>query len=185
MSFAASLNVSVRQLHTPRKQMRANQTFKKLQILTTRNIANLAAPVLTALSTIDPSAHLLSLEKALISRTVSKKLWDSLPPEHLSYQFGSIEALKNSGQEFLGDKYESPIILHCGWDVLAFATTVRAAWETMENYYQLTTESYNICLYPESFDWFVIRAGKNLYPMDCMTSETAKLVKLEGIGLLS
>jgi hypothetical protein len=160
--------------------MRAHQTFKKLQLLAARKEAQIVGSILVALSPLDPLVQPLALEKARVSRTVINTLWDALPPEHLAYQCSSIEALKMRGQQFLSDKLDTPIILHCGWDMVAFATTVRAAWETMETYYHLSTEGYNTCMYPESFNWFVIRAGKNLYPMDCGVAETPTLIQLEG-----
>lgn len=40
------------------------------------------------------------------------------------------------------------------------------AWDV---WYELknidTVETYNVCVYPHSINWYIIRAGENLYPM--------------------
>jgi hypothetical protein len=159
--------------------MLANQDLRKTQKLAALQEAQIIKAIEASLISIDPNVRLLPVEKALVSRTVVKKLWDLLPDEHLSYRYASVQELKINGQGFLIGDSETPVLLHFGWDVLAVTTTLRAAWEAITTYSEISIDTYNTCIYPASLDWYVIRAGTNLYPMDCLSGDTATLLKLE------
>ena len=107
--------------------MLANQTLRKIQLLTLRKEAQIIEAIQSALTGVDPNAQLLPLEKALVSRTVNKELWEALPNENQAYQYNSVQELMREGRQFLQDELQAPIILHLGWDMLAFVTTLKAA----------------------------------------------------------
>lgn len=160
--------------------MLAKQTLKKAQLLAANQQAQVIGAIRSALSVVDPNAHPLTVEAALVSRTLTKQLWEILPDEHFSYRFGTIDELENSGKRLFKDHFDVPVTLHLGWDTLAFSTTLRAAWETMASYYKIDTiDTYNTCIYPNSLNWYVVRAGTHLYPMDCLSGETGRLIDLE------
>jgi hypothetical protein len=158
--------------------MLANQDLRKTQKLAAQKEARIIKAIEASLMGIDPNVKLLPIEKALVSQTIVNKLWDILPDEHLSYHYASVEELKINGQGFLIGDPDSPVILHFGWDVLAVTTTLRAAWEAVTTYSEISIDTYNTCIYPASLDWYVIRAGTNLYPMDCLSGDTATILKL-------
>jgi hypothetical protein len=70
-------------------------------------------------------------------------------------------------------------MLHLGWDAPSFSTTLEAAWKGHPNFFELNTDTYNSCVYPGSFEWYVIRAGRNLYPMNCSLNEKPQIAANE------
>jgi hypothetical protein len=153
--------------HTAPKLMVTNRQLKidllKEQNQYTRNIEQ----IVQALSAADPNASILSLEKAVASRSLVKKLWDLLPNEQESHVFITVEDQTNKGRALLpASNFSLPVTLHLGWDILAFSCTLEAAWHTWQKFSTLIgTETFNCCIYPDSLEWYVVRAGGNLYPM--------------------
>ncbi|MGV3657057.1 MAG: hypothetical protein ACO1NX_03850 [Chitinophagaceae bacterium] len=122
--------------------------------------------ILSALQEVDAQACMHSIEKAVASRSLVKKLWEALPDEKYGYPFVSIEEQTNAGSAYLptGD-FNQKVTLHLGWDVLSFSCSLDAAWHTWKNFDMSDPEFYNCCIYPDSLEWYIIRAGNNLYPM--------------------
>jgi hypothetical protein len=122
--------------------------------------------ILSELLQIDVKASLLPIDKAIASRILVKKLWDLLPDQRDSFQFDNADEQTSKGSEYLstGD-FTQNVILHLGWDVLSFSCSMEAAWESWKNFNMLNTDTFNCCIYPENLEWYIIRAGNNLYPM--------------------
>jgi hypothetical protein len=122
--------------------------------------------ILSELLQIDAKASLLSIDKAIASRILVKKLWDVLPDEEDSYQFNDIDDQTNKATEYLpiGD-FTQNVTLHLGWDVMSFVCSLEAAWFAWKNFNTLSTDTFNCCIYPDNLEWYIIRAGNNLYPM--------------------
>jgi hypothetical protein len=137
--------------------------------------------ILSALAHIDPHASLLPLEKAMASRSLIKKLWDLLPDEYYSYRFNSEEEQTINGKVLLPTSdLMQPVTLHLGWDVLAFSCSLEAAWHAWNDFNRAARiDAYNCCIYPASLDWYVVRAGIQLYPMT-FTGEGYELKGKEG-----
>ena|SRR2546422_3971016 len=147
--------------------MLSDQSFRKEFLLLTRRMNNKIDKIMNSLCKIDPNSNILTLGEAVASRQMVKKLWDFLPKEADAFSYESIDRLTSNGRDFLPANMDSSVILHIGWDVLSFMTTLRAAWEGYRTFCELDIETFNICIYPDSFKWYVICAGRHLYPMDC------------------
>lgn len=122
--------------------------------------------ILSRLTALDVSASLLPLEQAIASRTLMKKLWELLPDEGASYSFDTIEEQTIRAREYLpATAFTQIVTLHLGWDVLGFRCTLEAAWLAWKDFHTLDTDTFNACVYPDNLDWFIVRAGHNVYPM--------------------
>jgi hypothetical protein len=122
--------------------------------------------ILSELSQIDAKVSLFSIERAIASRILIKKLWDALPNEQDSYHYNDIDEQTIKAKEYLPtvDLTEN-VSLHLGWDVLGFTCSMEAAWYTWKNFNTLSTDTFNCCIYPQHLEWYIIRAGNSLYPM--------------------
>lgn len=126
----------------------------------------LVKSILLELTKIDNCSSLLPIEKAIASRTLNKALWDSLPDESESFQFDEINEQMVKGKEILPTTdLKQKVTLHLGWDILSFSCSLEAAWFAWTNFHSLNITTFNCCIYPENLDWYIIRAGSNLYPM--------------------
>lgn len=122
--------------------------------------------ILSSLAALDAKASLLPMEKAIASRTLVKKLWDLLPEEYESYYLADEENLTDALIKYLPTvSLSQNVTLHLGWDVLSFSCTLEAAWFGWRNYNSISIDTFNSCIYPDSLDWYIIRAGNNFYPM--------------------
>jgi hypothetical protein len=147
--------------------MRSDQLLRKEFLLLQRQLNNKIDKIMNSLRRIDPNSNTLTLGDAIASRQMIKKLWDFLPEEADAFSYESIDRLTSDGRDLLPANIDSSVILHVGWDVLSFKTTLRAAWEGYPTFCELDIETFNICIYPDSFKWYVICAGHHFYPMDC------------------
>lgn len=140
----------------------------KINLLKDQNdFSLLVKSILLELNKIDNNSFLLPLEKAIASRALNKTLWDFLPDESESFQFSGIDEQMIKGKEMLPTTDLKQIItLHLGWDTLSFSCSLEAAWFAWINFKSLNTDTFNCCIYPENLDWYIIRAGSNLYPMN-------------------
>ena len=139
----------------------------KINLLKDQNDFSLVVKsILFELNKIDNNSFLLPIEKGIASRTLNKILWDLLPDESESIQFTDINEQTNKGLEiFPTTDLKQIVTLHLGWDMLSFSCSLESAWFSWTNFHSLDTNTYNCCIYPENLDWFIIRAGSNLYPM--------------------
>jgi hypothetical protein len=154
------------------------ETKKEFIIKRNKN-RKIISSILDALNVFDKNAKLLSLEEAINSRDLIKKFWDALPGEHNAFHYESVEEMIREGEKFLPSDKKLQITLHLGWDVLSFSTTLEAAWKADSEIFELNTETYNSCIYPGSFEWYVIRAGRYLYPMNCLLNEKPQITTNE------
>lgn len=151
----------------------------KIDLLKSQNeYAQTIHKILAELSVLDPGAALLPIEKAVASRALVKQLWELLPEEKNCYAFEGVEEQTLTGRALLpATDALQPVTLHLGWDVLGFSCSLEAAWTGWKNFHTLTTtESFNCCIYPTHLEWYVVRAGYNLYPMR-FTSSRYELVR--------
>lgn len=125
--------------------------------------------MLTSLRTMDPGATLLPLVDARVSRDVVARLWESLPDESSARVFPTEEGLTTEGAPLLHAPLDTPVVLHLGWDTFCMRTTLEAAWYTWPAFCHSSTEAYNACVYPDSLEWYIVRAGTSLYPMECLS----------------
>lgn len=149
--------------------MLACQSLKKLSLVRRRAHGSHAGAVLTALHTRDPDAALLALVDAWVSRDIVARLWESLPDESSACVFPTEEALTTEGARLLPAPLDTPVVLHLGWETFCVRTTLDAAWYTWPAFCHSGTEAYNACVYPESLEWYIVRAGTSLYPMECLS----------------
>ena len=147
--------------------MRSSEFLRKEFLLLQRRSNKKIDKIMNSVCKISPNSNLLMLGEAFVSRQMIKKLWDYLPEEVDAFSYESIDRLTSVGRDFLPTNMDSTVILHVGWDVLSFRTTLRAAWEGYPTFCNLDIEAFNICIYPDSVKWYVICAGQHLYPMDC------------------
>jgi hypothetical protein len=122
----------------------------------------LSQRILQELLRIEPQAGVLPVEQAIASRSLVQKLWDALPDETQTTQ----------GKTHLPTTdFNQQVTLHLGWDLLAFSCTLQAAWYGWRQFHSLNTDTFNCCIYPPTLDWYIIRAGHNLYPMQYAGSQ--------------
>lgn len=146
--------------------MATNRQLKINFIKEQHDFSLLVKTILGELQKVDPNSFLLPMEKAIASRTLSKTLWEMLPDEMDSIQFNDIPEQIVKGRAFLPEPHLKQIVtLHLGWDTLSFSCSFEAAWFAWNGFHSLGTDTFNCCIYPENIDWFIIRAGANLYPM--------------------
>lgn len=132
---------------------------------------------LSHLQTIDPDARVLPPNEVLVSCEVIRRLWEWLPDEYEACHFQSLAQQHAAVEPFMKQFGENcPVILHLGHSSIGFATTLRAAWFAWDQFCDLTTETYNVCIYSRNFEWYVVRAGRwHVYPMDCTVSDQPQL----------
>ncbi len=147
--------------------MLAHQSFKKDLLSSRHKYTEQVKPVLSTLRQFDPTAALLDLPQAWASRDLVAALWKALPDEYCAYKFESEEALTEHGAAVLNRDLAEPVTLHLGWETFCVRATLEAAWYAWPKFCHTSLEAYNTCLYPESLRWYIVRAGRNLYPMDC------------------
>ncbi len=136
------------------------------------NFERISKSILNEIKQFDEHACLLPVNKAMASRSLIKKLWDFLPGEQDSIVFNDIEEQTLKGLHTLpATDLAQRITLHLGWDCLSFSCTLSAAWNAWDKFCLLSTETYNCCIYPNDLDWFIVRAGINLYPMTFTNEE--------------
>lgn len=140
----------------------------KIDLLKDRNdYTRLVQHILAELFKIDRNASLLTTENSIASRTLVKKLWDALPDEHESYQFnGTSEQTAHAAASLPVADPAQNVTLHLGWDLLCFSCSFKAAWHAWDNFNTINTDTFNSCIYPEDLEWYIVRAGNNLYPMN-------------------
>jgi len=132
--------------------------------------------VLDALRRHDPVSTAATLPAARASREIVRHLWDTLPDESEAFVFASPRDLVSRGAWCL-DRIANPAVtLHLGWDDMCFRSTLRAAWSAWPEFASSSTDAFNCCIYPDSFDWHIVCAGVHLYPMD-NTSEASVLMR--------
>ena len=159
--------------------MRLQQTLRKTLLHARSRHTRLLTAVQQALQHADDRAAPLSLAAALASKELVRHLWDALPAEASAYRYASIEQLTTDGRWCVAHALDERVTLHLGWDVIGFTTSVQAAWEMWPSFATLNTDTYNVCVYPESLGWYIIRAGTRLYPIDC-TQDGAVLMRPPG-----
>jgi hypothetical protein len=139
----------------------------KLDLLKEQNdFLQVTRAIITGILPLDPNAALCPVEKAIASRSLVKKFWDMLPGEEDCYSFTDIEEQSSTGKSLLlQPDFSQVVTLHLGWDLLCFSCTFEAAWDSWASFNTLNTDTFNACIYPSNLEWFVIRAGNNLYPM--------------------
>jgi hypothetical protein len=142
-------------------------SLKKLLLVQRRTYAELVDSVLVALRELDPAASLLEAPEAWARRDLVASLWNALPEEDAAYRFESEEVLTREGAVVLEGGPGESVVLHLGWETFCVRTTLEAAWYGWPRFCRASTEAYNACVYPDSLSWYVVRAGTNLYPMDC------------------
>jgi|GEM_PF-6798480 len=155
--------------------MLSNQSLRKEFLLLQRQAKDKTDKILNSLCKVAPESSLLNLGDAVVSRKMIKKLWDCLPEEVDAFTYDSIDELTSAGRDLLPANMDATVVLHCGWDVLSFRTTLRAAWEGYSTFCNIDTETFNICIYPDSLEWYVICAGRHLYPMDCRVGQQPRI----------
>ena len=123
--------------------------------------------ILEALKQKDSDARLLDINEIEAIRIISNKLWDALPDESESYEFENFKEQAKFGKKFIDNKTKNlKVIFHLGSDNLCFETTLENAWNVWYEIINLDSfETYNTCLFSRKLDWYIIRAGINLYPM--------------------
>lgn len=139
----------------------------KIDLLNAQNgYARIVEKAILALTAVDPNAGFAPIEQAIASRALVKKLWELLPDEHEAFRFESDEDLMSCGKAYLPSiNYQQPVVLHMGWDILCFSCSLEAAWLAWPAFKSLNQDAFNSCVYPANLEWYVIRAGNNLYPM--------------------
>jgi hypothetical protein len=134
--------------HTYRKQfaMRLQQSLRKTLLHARSRHERLQTTIYQALKQIDNQAAVLSVSAALASKDLVKHLWEALPSEAAAYRYNSPQQLTSEGRWCIVDYLDERVTFHLGWDVLAFSTTVRAAWDMWPSFATLNTapiyESY-------------------------------------------
>lgn len=136
--------------------------------------------ILSGLSQVDVKASLLPIEKAIASRILIKKLWDALPDEYDSYQFDDIEEQTTKGKKYLPTvDFNQSVTIHLGWDIMSFACSLDAAWQSWKYFHALSIDTFNCCIYPDNLEWYIVRAGNNLYPMS-YSEDRYQLINKQG-----
>ena len=143
---------------------------KQLQIeyLKRKNkIRNLRNQILEILKVNDNNARSLDIDEIISSRETAKVLWNMLPDEFDAYRYSNLDEQRVKGSKFLEKKQlDKKVIIHFAWDSLCFETTLENAWNSWYELNNLdSVETYNTCIFPLPVDWYIIRAGVNLYPM--------------------
>jgi len=158
--------------------MQKNLLLKKQYLKTKTKYASLITTILNNLRKIDKEATILSLEDAIASQELIKKLWEFLPDEYEAYKYDGEDEQIAKGVIFLSKKsLSTKVNIHFGWDLLSFNTTLEAAWYAWKYFFYLDSiHTYNNCIYPEKIDWYFIRAGKNLYPMEFNEENLPKMI---------
>ena len=122
--------------------------------------------ILSALLAIDQNATVLTIDKAVASRTLVKTLWDLLPVEQESHAYDTIAEQTTQALNYLPTTdLTQNVTLQLGWDLLCFNCTLEAAWHAWQNFNTLDIDTFNCCIYPEHLEWYMVRAGNNFYPM--------------------
>jgi hypothetical protein len=152
--------------------MRADKCLKKELLHGRRRYAAEVASVLDALRRMDPDAAMLELPEAWASRDLTDALWNALPEERDAPTFESEEALTEQGAASLVGDLEQQVVLHLGRGTFAVRCTLPAAWYPWPAFCRMNTDGYNACVYPDSFGWYIVRAGTNLYVMTCTAAAT-------------
>lgn len=139
----------------------------KLKLLKDRNkFKRLLSTILGELHSIDLNATQRPAAVSLASRNLVKELWGNLPEEHSALKFNDIREQTEKGKNRLPTRnFDEIITVHFGWDILCFECSLGAAWNSWINFCGNSPETFNCCIYPNDLDWFIIRAGTNLYPM--------------------
>ena len=122
--------------------------------------------ILADLRKIDNNAEISPVEQSIAGRELIKQFWDLLPEENQSHCFENVSDQTVNGRILLpATDFTQKINLHLGWDILSFTCSLLAAWQQWEYFSSINTDTYNCCIFPDSLEWYVIRAGNNLYPM--------------------
>ena len=162
--------------------MKSFQSLRKDYLLARHECDRTLTAVLDALVSLEPSSRTATLSEALASQRVVRLLWDQLPEEHLAHQYPSPFETTSQALWCLSGLGNPNVTLHLGWGGLSFATSLSAAWTAWPTFAALTTDTYNSCIYPPTLQWYLIRAGRHLYPMDCRTSERPVLMAPSNTG---
>jgi hypothetical protein len=143
-----------------------NKKLKLEFLKDVNNFNNLVSLILNELIIIDKNAKQLPLNLSLASQNLTGKLWKFAPEEYGAYKFRNIKQQTEEGKELLPTKnFNENVTIHFGWNTLSFDTSLNAAWFSWIKFCQSNTDTFNCCLYPKNLDWYVLRAGTNLYPM--------------------
>jgi hypothetical protein len=147
--------------------MNSNQRLRKEFLIERARTEAAVTPALQALLTCDPTTAIASLKHSRTSRRQTvRRLWDALPDESDAYSFKSIDELVASGSWCLAGLGDPTVTLHLGWDELCFLATLQAAWSAWPAFASSSVDAFNCCIYPESLEWYIVRAGTHLYPME-------------------
>jgi hypothetical protein len=159
--------------------MKSNQRLRLQQKFTQQKMSNLFTTICHALTVYDSESRPATLEESLVSKHNIKILWDALPNEWLSYTYEAPEDHCAKGFWCLNGLGNPIVTLHLGYETLCFVTTLKAAWAVWHLFDRLDNvhEGGNACIYPSNFDWYLIRAGSSLYPMECSRTQQPELMK--------
>lgn len=111
-----------------------------------------------------------------MTEALTREMWDRLPEESFSYLYESPHDLMARGAWCIRDLPNQPVTMQLGFAQLSFRCTLQAAWEAWPRFAYLSTDTYNSCVFPDDFGWYIVRAGSHLYPMLCTTGETPSLI---------
>src|SRR5512133_2127691 len=145
--------------------MDVQNVLRKELLLQQRASERLVAEILAALRETDASSCVLDMAGSRSARVIAKRLWDLLPDEHTSYGFDSPEELMTSGSWCLDGLGDPRITLCLGWDGLSFQSSLHAAWLGWPKFASRSAETFNALVFPDSLEWYIVRAGRRLYPM--------------------
>lgn len=156
--------------------MNAQHSLRKEFLLQQREDERLVADVLASLRERDSSSSVVDVAGVMSARKLAQRLWDLLPEEHDSYGFESLDELITKGSWCLNGLGDPQITLCLGWDGFSFRTSLQAAWLGWPKFASLNTATFNSLIFPDSLEWYIVRAGRRLYPMRCSSSERPELV---------
>lgn len=156
--------------------MLIQQILRKELLIAQHETAKICLAISSALASLDPDSRISTIQEALTAQRIVKRLWDLLPNEFYSYTYSSPAQIVSQGSWCLRGLGNPLVLFQLGWGALSFRTTLQAAWKAWPNFADLCTETFNTCIVPDSMEWYLIRAGRHLYPMRCSSSETPTLI---------
>lgn len=152
-------------------------TLRKKMIIAQREVAKTFSIISGALLSIDPNSRPTTTEESKAFQTVAKHLWELLPDENDSYTYDSPADLLSRGSWCLQGLGNPNVVFQLGWSGISFHTSLQAAWTAWPIFASHNTDTFNSCIFPESLAWYLIRAGRHLYPMQCSSPTTPILMR--------
>lgn len=162
--------------------MKINQILKKEFLSNKNNITRFNNKILDILNENSTNSYILSINEALLSKSLVKKLWRCTDGKGFYNYFD----IKDNNFEVLNYfDLEQIVTLHLGWDILSYSCNLKSALLSFEKFKNIEInsfgdiyETFNLCVYPNTIDWCLIFAGHNFYPIK-LNSEKPEIIKFE------